>query len=255
MDTMKNFLNPQGELELDLWHGQVIDRSTETVISSIKGWSKQQSILANESFIATRAPGTGIHFLDLTLLWPDWLQNTTYLQDIRRRVDAPRARTSAELKPFGWTLRMIDKRRCGVVPNPASNGNSIPIRAARSFSALDRAEKALRSGDYEAVLRDAVSSLEICRESHQARMLIGVCCFRHGLEPPAENKAYTARKLLEYQEALQCAVNALSIAWGRERERNPRRWAFITEKIDQYEDLLKALADVFEKAKLFLRGV
>lgn len=246
-------LNDQGELELDLWSGRLIDCSTQSPVASIAGWTEQHGTLATESYLATRTIAGAIHFLDLTLLWPKWLRRTTYLQDIRRRVDAPRARTSAMLKRFGWKLVIVDKWGCAVVPDPEFKGTSLPIRAGRSFSALDCAMEAFGFGDYNGALTNALSALDTCGESHPARMLIGFWSFRHGLEPPEEVKALTARKLLDYQEALQCMVNTLSAAWGSEY-RNRRRWAFVTEKLDEYEGLLNGLADVFEKAKDYLRG-
>jgi len=253
MDTTNKIPEPRGELELDLWRGQIIDSLTGAVISFIDGWSKQLGIIATESFIATRAPCTGLQCLDLAVLWPGWFENATYLQDIRRRVDAPLWRTSTKLAPFGWTVQIIDKWICTVSRDPDFNGKSIPIRAAQSFPRLERIEDAFQADDFDAVLKDALAALEICRESHHVRLLIGACCFRHGLEPPAMVKVSTARHLLEYQSALQVAVNTLSCAYGNERDRNPRRWAFVQEKINQYEGQLKTLEDVFERAKFFLR--
>ncbi len=242
------------ELELDLWLGRVIDRSTQTPVASIAGWREQYGILATESFLATKTLAGVIHFLDLTLLWPNWLAKTTYLQDIRRRFDAPRSVTSKMLRPFGWKLDIVDKWECAVVPDPSFQGTAVPIRAARSFSVFDCARLAFEIEDREGALKSALSLLDICGESHLARMQIGIWSFRHGLEPPVEVKALTARKLLEYQEALQCMVNTLSAAWGKEQGRNPRRWAFVTEKISEYEQMLEALADFFEMAKDYLRG-
>lgn len=252
MNMMNSYPTPGDDVELDLHIGKVVKRSTGEVIDCLEDWTKQNRILANESFIATRMPQGGWHFLDMAVAWPNWFDDVTFLQEIRTRVNAPRSRTSAKLKPFGWTLLMVDRWRAAIRPDPNYKGKLIPIRASRSFSELEQAVKGRECGDYTSVLANALFVLDVCRESRQARLLAGECFFRHGLRAPATIMLDTARHLLEYQVALQLAINTLSRAWGREADRNPLRWSFVEEKIYEYEGLLRIYSDVFERARVFL---
>lgn len=251
----QNLPQPVSDRVIDLWAGEVRDAATGQVINHFAHWNRRERVVATELLLAGWFPERGLKFYELAALWPGWLENAIYLQDVRRRFDPPFAFINQAIRPYGWIIAATGIMRWALLPDPKRTVECCPILAAPAIGLLQTAWGAIKHGEFAAAISNALEVLRHAHESHGARILIATCRLCYGQDVGNEVALKSAGYLMKYVHDLARTRDTLGILWAREADRNPDRWGFILDDIREIEARLDEYRVVVENAHSFLEGL
>jgi hypothetical protein len=204
----------------------------------------------------SRMTENGMHLFEVTLVWLDWLTVAVRLQDLKKYMGQLRSLMDNALRPYGWTVRSRLRRllRCSIEPLDGLRQPLATIRVAKAVEELRKAEKSLLEKDFTSAAHLAAAALEHCHESRLARMIIGMCVFRHGVKLDEALVDETADYLADYEERLQKNARRLMKMWQEESRRREYWQEPVMEYVKRYNSILEEYADGFLAARKWLQS-